>query len=368
MRVLALVPNQRGHSPGQRGSIELWERVLGPVGIDVDFVPFETERLRQILHTRGKHIGKALEMLRAYANRLQLLQKLDDYDAVFIYREAALFGPAFLEKLVARKKPIIYQLDDPLFVPYRSPSNGYLSYLKFFGKIKEIIRLSKVVIVNSTHIRQYAEQFNKNIWQIPSVVDTSEFVYSPFPERLARVCVGWSGSPTTLKNIKMLEWPLRALSAKDVCDIHFIGGTQFDLAGVNYTAQPWNAATEVDDLRKMQIGLVPLPDNSWNKYKFIMKTAQYMALGIVPVGRPIASNPEVIRHGENGFLAETDDEWVEYLTLLVGDSVQRNKMSAQAAEDAKNHYSLDAHTANVIGAFRSALDAPVTKVLVEHSN
>ena len=33
MKVLALVPSQKGYSPGQRGSIELWEDVLEPEGI-----------------------------------------------------------------------------------------------------------------------------------------------------------------------------------------------------------------------------------------------------------------------------------------------------------------------------------------------
>lgn len=355
MRVLTLVPNQKGFAPGQRGSVELWEKILAPAGIKLEYAPFETEKLHRILYQSGHHLIKALEMLRGYAGRLRLLKKLDEYDAVFVYREAALLGPAFLEKQIARKKPIIYQLDDPLFMPYRSPSNGYLSYLKFFGKIKEIIRISKVVIANSSHIRDYSLQYNQNVWQIPSIVDTNQFVYRPFPEKPERVCLGWSGSPTTVKNIKMLESPLREISRRDICDIHFIGGTDFDLDGVRYSSQLWNGATEVEDLRKMQIGLVPLPSNSWNRYKFIMKTAQYMALGIVPVGTPMASNPEVIRHGENGFLAGTDREWIEHLTTLVKDDKLRNEMSERAAEDARANYSLEANTPKIIEAFRAAV-------------
>ena len=355
MKVLTLVPNQKGYAPGQRGSIELWEKILQPANIELHYAPFETEKLRQILHKNGSRAVKAFEMIRSYAQRIGLLRKIDEYDAVFIYREAALFGPALLEKIAARRKPVIYQLDDPLFMPYKSPSNGYLSYLKFFGKIKEIIRISKVVIVNSSHIRDYALQFNTNIWQVPSVVDTNQFVYKPFPANPQKVCIGWSGSPTTLKNIKMVEKPLRQMSDKNNCRIHFIGGTDFNLEGVNYTAQKWDGETEVEDLRQIQIGLVPLPENTWNGYKFIMKTAQYMALGIVPVGTPIASNPEVIRHGENGFLAASDDEWVEYMTLLANDSALRNKMSKQAAKDAQANYSLEANTPKIIEAFQAVL-------------
>lgn len=355
MRVLALIPNEKGYSPGQRGSIELWEQVLEPAGIELMYAAFETPKLREILHQGGGQISKAKEMAKSYLGRLRDLKRLDEFDAVFVYREAALLGPAFLERMIARKKPIIYQLDDPLYMPYKSPSNGYLSYLKFFGKIKEIIRMSTVVIANSSHIRDYALQFNKNVWQIPSVVDTDKFVYRPFADQNARVCVGWSGSPTTLKNIKMLERPLQAISQKDICDIHLIGGTEFGIENVRYTAQKWCGETEVEDLRKMQVGLVPLPDFSWNRHKFIMKTAQYMALGIVPVGTPMASNPEVIRHGENGFLAGSDGEWVEYVQMLVEDDELRNRMSADAADDALEKYSLAANTNKIIEAFNYAV-------------
>jgi len=356
MRVLALVPSQKGYSPGQRGSIELWEKVLAPEGIELDYAPFETDRLRQILYQSGRHLSKISETIKGYSDRLGLLKRLDEYDAVFVYREAALLGPAFLEKRIARKKPIIYQLDDPLYMPYRSPSNGYLSYLKFFGKIKEIIGVSKVVMVNSSHIRDYALQFNENVWQVPSVVDTEKFVYDPSDQDSDRVCVGWSGSPTTLKNIKMLEKPLQAISTRDMCDIRLIGGTDFEIKDVRYTAQKWNENTEVSDLRKIQIGLVPLPDFSWNKHKFIMKTAQYMALGIVPIGTPAASNPEVIEHGGNGFLANTEKEWEDHIAELVENSELRKTMSKRAAEDARSKYSLTANREKIVAAFRGALN------------
>lgn len=354
MKVLTLIPYQKGYAPGQRGSIELWEHVLKPEGITLDYAPFESDKLREILYKNGNHISKITEMLRGYIQRIGVLNRLDEYDAVFVYREAALLGPAFLERMIARKKPIIYQLDDPLYVPYKSPSNGIFSYLKFFGKVKEIIRISKVVIANSSHIRDYALQYNKNVWQVPSVVDTDIFTYKPLQVQDSEPArIGWSGSPTTLKNLKLVEKPLQKLSGAGH-KFYFIGGTDINLKNVNYTAQKWCGETEVEDLRKMQIGLVPLPDNGWNKHKFIMKTAQYMALGIVPVGTPMASNTEVIRHGENGFLAGDDSEWVKYLTLLVNDSELRNKFSLKAVEDAQNKYSLKANTPKIIEAFCSA--------------
>jgi len=359
MEVLALIPNQYGHAPGQRGSIELWETVLAPVGINIHYAPFETERLRSVLYSPGHYATKITEMLRAYADRLKLMGDLKRFDAVFVYREAALLGPALLEKMVARRGvPIIYQLDDPLFVPYTSPSNGYLSYLKFFGKISEICRLAKVVMVNSTHIREYVAQFNQNIWQVPSVVDTKQYVFRPdlLEQKTGEVCIGWSGSPTTMANIRVIAGALRTLAEQVPHRVHLIGGTEFDLPGVPYTAQKWSAETEVDDLRKMQVGMVPLPVNEWNKRKFYMKTAQYMALGIPTVATPLGSNPEVIEHGVSGFLADSDEEWIEYLGRLIKDHDLRARMSRAAAAAAKEKYSLEGNTEKIIEAFRAAVN------------
>lgn len=356
MQVLTLIPNRYGYAPGQRGSIELWERVLKPAGIHLHYAPFETERLREILYQPGYHLAKAAEMIRGYARRLGLLRHLNDYDAVFVYREAALLGPAFLEKEIARRgKPIIYQLDDPLYVPYRSPSNGYLSYLKFFGKIADICRVSRVVIVNSSHHREYAAQYNRNIWQIPSIVDTAQYAFRPPPLDLAEVCIGWSGSPTTVGNLQVIRDALRELARRVDHRVHLIGGTEFDLPGVRYTAQQWRAETEVEDLRKMQIGLVPLPVNEWNKRKFYMKSAQYMALGIPPVCTPLGSNPEVIEHGVTGFLANTTGEWVDYLERLIRDPALRLEMSHNAARVAQEKYSLEGNEAKIVEAFRAAV-------------
>ena len=359
MEVLALIPNQYGHAPGQRSSIELWESVLAPVGINIHYAPFETERLHEVLYSPGHYATKVREMVRAYIERLRLLGDLKRFDAVFVYREAALLGPAFLEKMVARRGlPIIYQLDDPLFIPYTSPSNGYLSYLKFFGKISEICRLSKVVMVNSTQIREYVSRYNQNIWQVPSVVDTSQYVFRPdlLEAKPDEVCIGWSGSPTTIGNIRVIAGALRQLAARVKHRVHLIGGTEFDLPGVPYVAQKWAAATEVADLRKMQVGMVPLPVNEWNKRKFYMKTAQYMALGIPTVATPLGSNPEVVEHGVTGFLADTEAEWIEYLGLLIKDHELRLQMAHAAAAAAQKKYSLESNTGKIIKAFQAAMN------------
>jgi glycosyltransferase involved in cell wall biosynthesis len=349
------VPSERGYSPGQRSGIELWEKVLGPAGIHVDLVPFETPALRAILPRPGNVLPKVREMLRSFWRRYRQTADLNGYDAVFVYREAALLGPALLERWIARKgKPIIYALDDPLYVPYVSPANGYFSYLKFFGKVATICGVSRVVIVNSTQHREFAKRYNANVRVIPSLVDEQAFRFVR-KAQTSEACVGWSGSASTASNLSLIAEPLRELVRRRGCEIRLIGAPRFPLEGVPYVAQEWRAATEVDDLRRLDVGLVPLPDSPWNRRKFYLKVAQYMALGIVPVATPLGSNLEVIEHGRTGFLASTGEEWLAHLETLVAEPELRAEMSSRAAELAHRRFTLAANAEALVDAFRSAV-------------
>ena len=294
-------------------------------------------------------------MLRAYSRRMRLLRELRRFDAVYVYREAALIGPALLERWIAgRGVPIIYSLDDPLYIPYVSPSNGWLSYLKFFGKVATICRVSRVVIVNSRFHQAYAERYSRNVRRIPSVVDERIYRYRPGRPRGAAVCVGWSGSPSTSANLRLVTGALGELAARVKYRLHLVGTERLDIPGVECTAQPWRAETEVSDLEQLDIGLVPLPDNEWNRRKFNLKVAQYMALGIVPVATPLGSNPEVIEHGVNGFLASTTVEWTTHLETLIRDNALRSVMAERAARKAQATFTLGAQAGAVMDAFASA--------------
>lgn len=353
MRVLALVPNSLGWSPGQRSTIEAWERLLGEHGIAVEYSLFETAALRRVLYEPGHYASKAIRMLEAYGRRIASMRDLRDYDAVYLYREAALAGPALIERLVARTGvPIVYELDDPLHVPYTSSFNGPLSLLKFPGKVARICELASAVVVNSTMIRRFVEQHNDNVWQIPSVVDEHDFTYVPKRVR-DDVCVGWSGSPSTAPNLAVVGDALRLLDGEPRSRVRLIGAPRFDISGFSYTSQPWRADTEVDDLRQLDVGLVPLPDVPWNHHKFLMKVAQYMTLGIVPVATPYGMITEDIQDGVNGFHASTTDEWVDRIRLLVRDDDLRLRLSQQAAADAAARYTVGANAEKIVGVFRS---------------
>jgi glycosyltransferase involved in cell wall biosynthesis len=358
MRVLVLTPYPYGTTAGPRSSFELWERVLREADICLDYAVFETDRLHEIIYQRGRVAAKALEMGRAYAAFMPKVRNVGRYDAVLVNREATLIGPAFIERWVARRgTPLIYLLDDPLYIPYRSKANGWLTYLKAPWKVRTLCRLSSVVLANSPSHAAFARRQNTNVWEIPSVVDAD--VYTGWRPRSRegdnRICVGWSGSPSTIANLQLIRAPLKAWSERHDVRLLFIGARDFGLPDVPHTAVRWRADTEVADLRQLDIGLLPVPQTAWAPHKFYLKLVQYMALGIPAVATPIGSNPTVIDDGITGFLASSEADWRQAVERLIADSELRERCGRNAAEFASRHYTLQANAEKIVAAFRSAV-------------
>jgi glycosyltransferase involved in cell wall biosynthesis len=131
------------------------------------------------------------------------------------------------------------------------------------------------------------------------------YTCEPHPRRKGAVCIGWSGSATTVGNLAMIAGPVREVARRPDVRVEVIGATDPPLPSVRVTVRPWRADTEVRDLRELDVGLLPVPLSEWNRRKFYMKLVQYMALGIPAVCTPLGSNPDVVEQGKTGFLAET---------------------------------------------------------------
>ena len=354
MRVLVLTPYRYGEVAGPRSSIELWEKVLEPHGVSFDYQPFETERLARVIYEPGRYAAKAGAMIEAYLRRLRSLGSIDAADAVLVYREAALIGPALIERIAARRKPLVYQLDDPLYVPYKSPFNGYLSYLKMFGKVGSICRMSAVTIVNSPQHEEYARGAGaRRVFRIPSVVDGDVYFPRERPPG-ERLRVGWTGSTSTVGNLALLAAPLREAVRETGAEVSVIGAAEAPLEGIDVRAVPWSAASEVEEISRFDIGLLPVPRTPWNERKFFLKLVQYMALGVPAVATPIGATPEVVEDGVTGLLADSDAGWRAAIERLAGDEGLRRSIGERAAAVAAERYTVQANAERILAAFEAA--------------
>jgi len=91
----------------------------------------------------------------------------------------------------------------------------------------------------------------------------------------------------------------------------------------------------------MDIGIMPLPDEPWARGKCGYKLIQYMACGLPVVASPVGVNSEIVQHGVNGFLAQTEEEWAEAIQTLAESDKLRARMGEEGRRIAHTQYSLE---------------------------
>lgn len=356
MRLLAIVPSVYDTSPGQRFRLEQWEPHLKELGVEITYAAFEDPELSATLHKPG-NVGRKMRLIaKAFGRRAGIIRSLRGYDAIYLFREAALLGPPIFERMVHRSGvPTIFDFDDAVFVPYVSPSNGYLSYLKFPAKTKTICRLATHVIAGNTYLADYARQANQNVSIVPTTIDTDKYEMVARSNDNRVPVIGWSGSFSTVQHLDSLKGALKRLALKETFRLVVIGTPVYRIDGVDVEALPWRAATEVADLRQIDIGIMPLPDESWSRGKCGLKALQYMALGIPTGCSPVGVNSEIIQDGINGFLATTEDEWVEKLKQLLHDKELRQRLGAAGRATVEAKYSAAVQAPRVYEILRSVV-------------
>lgn len=371
MRVLALMPALYDTSPGQRYRLEQWEPLLRERGVEITFASFEDKDLHALLYKRGM-MGKKLQLVtRGLGRRLSLVRRVKDYDLVYILREAALLGPPVFERLIAQSGvPVVFDFDDAIFVSYRSPSNGYLSYLKFASKTKTICRIASHVMVGNPYLADYARQVNDRVTVIPTTIDTEKYRVPERKDKGGPVVIGWTGSYSTVQHLDTMRGALKKLAEKESFRLRVIGTPSYECPPVDVEAMPWRAETELEDLSEIDIGMMPLPDDRWSKGKCGLKALQFMALGIPTICSPVGVNTDIIQDDQNGFIAGTEDEWVEKLTRLLRSAELRQRLGHAGRVTVEEKYSAITQTPRVYEIFKSVLrdvSVPVDAVVQSRS-
>ena len=120
----------------------------------------------------------------------------------------------------------------------------------------------------------------------------------------------------------------------------------------------FSLAAEVEELGKVDIGVMPMPDTPWTRGKCALKAIQYMARGIPTVVSPIGMSADVVRNGVNGLWASNEEEWVSTLDLLIRDDTLRQRFSAAGRKTVEQEYSLQAWGPRLAELFDRILEEP----------
>jgi glycosyltransferase involved in cell wall biosynthesis len=294
-------------------------------------------RLRR-LHNRAATVGRLLTAGTALADAGR-------FDVICMNRDLLPeVRVSFVERLLARLNPrLIFDFDDAIFLGPRAE------------KLAQILPHFAAVTAGNEALARFARTMHSNVSVFPTVVDTN--FYRPGLRRQeGPIRIGWTGSRQPLRAyLPMMEPVLTSLARQ--WDFEFVvicdEPPAFQWKGVKTRYVPWRAETEAADLQGFDIGIMPLPNGPFERYKCGAKAILYGACGLPAVVSPVGVNQEIVIDGQTGYHASTEQEWRSALGTLIAHGGLRRELGWAGRQHVRQKYSQQAVLPEMLRLFES---------------
>jgi glycosyltransferase involved in cell wall biosynthesis len=209
-------------------------------------------------------------------------------------------------------------------------------------------------MVTTPYLKYVVSQFNKNVEVFPNTIDFEQPQFIPNPEIAAMkselVNIGWSGSVTHLEDLQLIEGEILSLNKSPYKDYKFMLAGFYDGDSIwhkyekiftsNYILDDNNYgrinAADVYSYAQaynlMDIGLIPLRYNEFNRAKSELKMLEMGAFGLGVIVSDVESYQWMSKHGKNCLVASKKD-WYKAMRRLIENPELRKDLGSQLKED-----------------------------------
>jgi glycosyltransferase involved in cell wall biosynthesis len=353
-KILFLLPYSLHKAPSQRFRVEHFFPLLKKNGIEFDVQCFLDEATSNLLYENANLLKKGWGVTKGFLRRIKSsLFTVHKYDYVFVHREASPLGPPVFEWIIAKwwRKKIIYDFDDAIWIPNTSSGNRIASWLKANWKVKYICRWAYKVSAGNDYLCDYAKKYNEQVVKLPTTVDLSNQQYPLKQSQPGRLVVGWTGSHSTLKYLDDIIPLIRALQEKFEFTFMVIADKKPVIDLPRWEFVEWKRETEVADLLKLDIGIMPLHHDAWSEGKCGFKLIQYFAAGLPALASPVGVNKIILEENVNGFLCTGPADWSRGLEVLLSNAGLRKEMGLAGRKKVEQEYSLESQSQKFLDLF-----------------
>ena len=278
------------------------------------------------------------------------------YSHVIVRRELLIYndyGNLFLEKLLSSIHYNIYlDFDDDI----QTTKINYPRTIKsrLLGLINNSFFKScnyyNGLIVGSSYLKEIAIENSKvlknQITVIPTCVDYFKQGKKEYDKTDSIIKFGWVGSDYNLFYLDQIIDDLNEISQSHKIELIVISksGYQPDKK-LNFMVNniEWEIEKEIENILRIDIGLMPLNDFLIDKGKCGFKLIQYMGLGIVSVASGVGVNTQIIQDKYNGFLVN-EKNWLDVFKEVIIKKEYFQAIGEAARKSIQSNYSFDSNT------------------------
>jgi len=358
LRVLALTKYDRRAASSRHRFLQYIPH-LAARGISVTPRPLLSDSYVESLFA-GRRANPA-DIAASFVRRINSLLSARRFDLLWIEGEIFPRLPATTERILgAMKVPYVIDLDDAIFHTYdRHPQIAFRTLLG--RKIDAVFGNAIAVMAGNAYLADRAIAAGAPLVVIvPTAIDHRAYDRIPRAEN-RNLVFGWIGSPGTARYLQTVETEVAKLCRTLPASVCLIGLEPDDPPKPQTTYRPWAEDTEIAELAVCDIGLAPLSDGPWERGKCGLKAIQYMAAGIPVLAAKVGSLPDIVVHGETGFVYSSGEEFTAFAKQLADDADLRHRMGAAGRARVAAHYSVQGGADKIADVLVTSAGARRTK-------
>jgi len=333
--------------------VQKWIEVLAERGFTADAMyVFERERQEALLRDQRMVLFHTVFLLRRLGHCIAAM----GYNCIIVRRELLLYndyGDLFLERFLLAVHPnVILDFDDDISAAKREPRNPTF-YGRFMrespSKFGDTMKLYRRFIAGSNFLKSFVLEANpgvrpEDVVVIPTCVDYEKHALKMQTDDSECVNFGWIGSNATIGYLDIVIPALSEIAKRRKIRLIVVSGqdckADVDFEIVNI---PWSLKNEIEDLTRIDIGLMPLYDTAAEKGKCGFKLIQYMGLGIVSIASDVTVNSDIIDDKQNGFLVRSECDWVNVIEEALARVEEFPAIGLAARKKIRDHFSFEAN-------------------------
>ncbi len=266
-------------------------------------------------------------------NLLKIIQctiSIPFYDVLYFNKSAHPITYLLLKFAKIMGKKVILDIDDAEFLS----KNG-----KWFEKF---FKECDLAIVGSHFLLEHAKKLNQNVKFIPTCLNHNEYPKKTNHKLKEKIIIGWLG--TESKYLSIVREPLKKLGKKHNIELRIITNLKEtvydDFENVAVNKIQWTVNTANAEIRNFDIGIMPLFDTGGERGKCAFKAIEYMASGVPTIVSGVGENEQLVKDGINGFIANTEEEWVKKIEKIIKNEKLRKKLAKEGLKTVENKYNL----------------------------